>query len=398
MDISCAPRTDDDSPLPEETLVFEEEGEEEDRELDRPEADVDDGENEKGDENDRDAEIEMMGNKQQSEENEDGKKRMDVEVSDEEEEEEEGVRKIAAVGGLVVLDPNGREWITVKGSERLVLKPPAPQCRKKEEKVQKDGGGEKEREIAGEGEKEREGEGGGEKEGEGKGRVWRSSTDPGWKEFRDQVDWRRGDDGQFEWSLDQKAVEEEVWRRKKGWGGGRSGGWSGGRGGGKSSGWSGGRGGGKSSGWRGGRGGGGGSEKVREFVKVLKPLPKKPAPKPRPTTVSDVGETKRTEKEKTNDEGKKRQDEENRGNEEEKKRHDAEKKRHDAMKRTVETAKDAEKKGNDEAEKNGGKRTREEIHDSDGSGDSGDEEDESPKVLAVEGDAKVVKSEDGFLG
>ena len=125
---------------------------------------------------------------------------------------------------------------------------------------------------------------------------------------------------------------------------------------------------------------------------------KKPAPKPRPTTVSDVGETKRTEKEKTNDEGKKRQDEENRGNEEEKKRHDAEKKRHDAMKRTVETAKDAEKKGNDEAEKNGGKRTREEIHDSDGSGDSGDEEDESPKVLAVEGDAKVVKSEDGFLG
>ena len=375
MDISCALRTEDDSPPAEEMLVFEEEGEEEDRELDRPEADVDDGENEKGDENDRDAEIEMMGKKQQSEENEDGKKRRDVEVSAE---EEEGVGKIAAVGGLVVLDPNGREWITVKGSERLVLKPPAPQCRKEEEKVQKDGG-EKKREIAGGGEKEREGEGGGEKEGEGKGRVWRSSTDPGWKEFRHQVDWRRGDDGQFEWSLDQKAVEEEMWRRKKGWGGGRSGG----------------RGGGKSSGWRGGRGGGGGwqecknrgSEKVTGFVKVLKPLPKKPAPKPRPTAVSDVGETKRTEKEKTNDEGKKRQDEEKRGNEEEKKRHG-----------DKTPAKDAEKKGNDEAEKNGGKRTHEEIHDSDDSGDSGDEEDDPPVVLAVEGDAKVVKSEDGFLG
>ena len=120
---------------------------------------------------------------------------------------------------------------------------------------------------------------------------------------------------------------------------------------------------------------------------MLKPLPKKPAPKPRPTAVSDVGETKRTEKEKTNDEGKKRQDEEKRGNEEEKKRHG-----------DKTPAKDAEKKGNDEAEKNGGKRTHEEIHDSDDSGDSGDEEDDPPVVLAVEGDAKVVKSEDGFLG
>ena len=50
--------------------------------------------------------------------------------------------------------------------------------------------------------------------------------DPGWKEFRHQVDWRRGDDGQFEWSLDQKAVEEEKWRNDRrgyGWGGGRTG-------------------------------------------------------------------------------------------------------------------------------------------------------------------------------
>ena len=61
--------------------------------------------------------------------------------------------------------------------------------------------------------------------------MWRSVKDHGWKKHQHEVDWRRGDDGQFEWSLDEEAVKEVEWRREKrgyGWGGGRRG-WGGGR-------------------------------------------------------------------------------------------------------------------------------------------------------------------------
>ena len=35
------------------------------------------------------------------------------------------------------------------------------------------------------------------------------------RKHQHEVDWRRGDDGQFEWSLDEEAVKEVEWRRER---------------------------------------------------------------------------------------------------------------------------------------------------------------------------------------
>ena len=78
------------------------------------------------------------------------------------------------------MDDEGLEWITVKGTTAMVLKPPAPRCRQEEEEEEEG------KKYGGGGERERGGERG--------GKEWRSCMDPGSKKLRHQVDWRRGED------------------------------------------------------------------------------------------------------------------------------------------------------------------------------------------------------------
>ena len=175
----------------EEQLHFPEESEEEMKEMD-------DEEKGKGDEREGDENEGKDGGMDDDEEKKPGVVNVvdgepeyeEAEVVEDKEEEKKGL-----------VDQEGREWIRVEGmKDVMILKPPAP------------GGGGKE-----------EGEGGGKGEGEGveekrkDGRRWRSGREKGYEQYPGRIDWRRGEDGTFEWALDEGEEEEEEEEQKRRW-------------------------------------------------------------------------------------------------------------------------------------------------------------------------------------